>query len=370
MSQRTNIVITLTIAIIIAMVFYFRGESNLHPTKLATETVPEDEAMHIARAVELFKAKLEKRDANSTLVQRGAHPKQHGCVQGVLRVVSNLDESLITPLFQPGAEYPAWIRFSNNDDPGPDTGPDVRGMAIKLFDVPGDKYTGTEPIHDLLLVSHPVFLFKDVKTYVRAFDAFSKKHVLRFFFNPLNPQIKAFQIARDMQKTHRDLLGMRWWSMVPYQYGQNKAVKYSARPCPSHRAERHNYGAGATKNFLSERLQESLAEGPACFEFMVQFQNDPKTMPIEDPRVEWDETITPFEPIAQLFIPQQNLGDETQTQFCENFTFNPWRAIEAHRPLGGISRARRVIYEELAAYRRAKNDALGIEPTPPPLFAP
>ena len=365
MRKKTNIAITITIAILIAMVFFIRGKPNQHPKQLATETIPHDEPAHIAKAIQLFKAKITTRDDNSKLTQRGAHPKHHGCVKARFQVVSNLEPALHTPLFKPNAVYPAWVRFSNNDDPKPDTVPDVRGLAIKLFEVPGEKFTGNHPTHDLLLVSHPVFLFSDVETYVRAFEAFGKDQPLRFFFNPFKPQLKSFRIAKEMLQQHRDLLAMRWWSMVPYQYGSGKAVKYSARPCADSPAKKRNYGEGISDSFLRERLQESLIDDSACYEFMVQIQSDPQSMPIEDPTVEWDELVTPFQPIARLTIPAQNFDTDEKNAVCENLSFNPWRALPAHRPLGGISRARREIYAELSSFRRERNQVSDLEPTTP-----
>lgn len=366
MQKKTNILVTITVAILLAAVFLIRGTPNEHPNTLATESIPPDENVHIAEAIRLFKEQINARQAtDSDTTLRGAHPKHHGCLAARFQVVSNLPAELTSDLFVPGADYPAWIRFSNNGEPAPDSKPDVRGLAIKLFEVPGEKFTGDDKTHDLLLVSHPVFLFKDVKTYVQAFEAFGNDHALRFFFNPLKPQLRSFGIAKEMLKTHTNLLAMRWWSMVPYRFGKDRAVKYAARPCVENSIPRTNYGEGLGENFLAERLQESLTSKSGCYEFMVQFQSDPQNMPIEDPRVEWDETIAPFQPLAIITIPPQEFTQPEQLSYCENLSFNPWRAIEAHQPLGGINRARKEIYTALSTFRRDKNQVPNIEPTAP-----
>ena len=36
---------------------------------------------------------------------------------------------------------------------------------------------------------------------------------------------------------------------------------------------------------------------------------------------------------------------------CESIAFNPWHALPAHRPLGNMNRARREIYQAMAAFR-------------------
>ena len=36
---------------------------------------------------------------------------------------------------------------------------------------------------------------------------------------------------------------------------------------------------------------------------------------------------------------------------CEQVAFNPWHCLAEHRPLGGMNRARRQIYEAMAQLR-------------------
>ena len=47
---------------------------------------------------------------------------------------------------------------------------------------------------------------------------------------------------------------------------------------------------------------------------------------------------------------------------------NPWHCLPEHRPLGGINRARKIIYETMSKYRHARNSALRDEPTGWALF--
>ena len=361
MRQRTSIAITITTAILLAVVFFLHGKPSPHPDTLVTETIPADEQHYIDQAVKLVQTKISNLDNAATM------PKHHACVAGVFQVVSNLDTNLQTPLMQPGAIYPAWLRFSNHEEAGPDTKPALRELAVKLFQVEGEKFTGNEATHDFLFASHPVFMFDDVETYTHGLKAFDRNQALRFFFNPLRPELKAYRIRKAMRRNHRDLLAMTWWSMVPFKYGIERAVKYSLRPCSSNAARKRNYGDGINENFLRERLQKSLASDAACFEFSVQFQSDPKTMPIEDPTIAWDETIAPFQPLARLNIPVQSFDNEQQKEFCEKLSFNPWRALPDHQPLGGINRARRDIYAQLAKSHGRRD---GTDPAAPNLAIP
>jgi hypothetical protein len=109
-------------------------------------------------------------------------------------------------------------------------------------------------------------------------------------------------------------------------------------------------------------LRARLASAPACFEFSVQTQSNSRTMPVEDASVEWPEAIAPFVPLARIEIPAQHFASNARTEQCENLSFNPWRALPEHRPLGGISRARRAIYEHMSSFRHQRNQ---IEPSEP-----
>lgn len=336
------------------------GDGTATPAPGA-EHVPPGEAAAIDRVIAGFERAVDQRDGDG-LTLRGAHPKHHGCVRARFEVAPDLPGTLTAGLFSPGASYDAWVRFSNNADPRPDAEPDVRGMAIKLLDVGGEKLFQPDAgarTHDLLLVSHPVFLFPDVATYADGFEAIGAGRPLSFFFNPLDPHPRAFLIVREMLARHADLLDVHWFSMVPYRYGEGRAVKYGARACEA----RHTPLPQAPgPDFLRERLASRLADKGACFEFGVQLQGDPSAMPVEDPSVEWREEDSPFVTVARLLLPAQTFDTPAQHAFCENLSFNPWRALPEHRPLGGISRARRVIYEALAEFRRARNAASRAEP--------
>jgi hypothetical protein len=94
----------------------------------------------------------------------------------------------------------------------------------------------------------------------------------------------------------------------------------------------------------------------------VQFQMDPKKMPIEDPGLTWDEALSPFRKVATLTIPRQTFDTPEIREFGDNLSFNPWRCLPEHRPLGGISRARRQVYLALSIFRHDRNQAARMEP--------
>jgi hypothetical protein len=68
--------------------------------------------------------------------------------------------------------------------------------------------------------------------------------------------------------------------------------------------------------------------------------------------------------VADVHIPAQQFDTPARNAFCENLSFTPWHAHEDHRPLGGLNRIRKAVYEEIAAYRHAMNRNLEYrEPT-------
>ena len=116
-------------------------------------------------------------------------------------------------------------------------------------------------------------------------------------------------------------------------------------------------------DYLRDVLIEQLSAGDASFDLMVQRQVDPVKQPIEDPGIPWDESLSRFEKIATLHIPRQSFDSKEQREFGDNLSYNPWRCLAEHRPLGGINRARRTVYEMLSEFRHLHNQAPRVEPT-------
>ena len=150
-------------------------------------------------------------------------------------------------------------------------------------------------------------------------------------------------------------LEITYWSGSPYWLGQadgsvGQAVKYSAVPreAPSPLPKDPEDLAA---NYLSEALAARLRDGEGSFEFKVQIQTDPVKMPVEDASVEWDEAKSVPVTVATLRIPSQRVKPLNElASECESLSFNPWHALAAHRPMGGINRLRRAVYE--ASVRR------------------
>ena len=146
--------------------------------------------------------------------------------------------------------------------------------------------------------------------------------------------------------------------MAPFACG-GVACKFSARPLPPSSP----YTAADGPDFLRANLALHLAEAEARFEFLAQPRTDPGAMPVEDPRILWDETASPFVPVAEIAIPRQRFATPEGDAFGENLSFTPWHCVDAHRPLGGINRLRRTVYETISRLRHEMNGTPRVEPT-------
>jgi hypothetical protein len=149
--------------------------------------------------------------------------------------------------------------------------------------------------------------------------------------------------------------------MVPYQLGTGpgrQAVKYSVRACSSV-ADPMPKEPG--HDFLRDALRNTLQNGDACMEFLVQPSTSDR-MDVEDSRIEWKEAQAPFYKIARIRIPQQVFDTPEQNAFCENLSFTPWHALPEHNPLGVTNRLRKIIYDHISRVRHEMNGAIRQEP--------
>ena len=103
--------------------------------------------------------------------------------------------------------------------------------------------------------------------------------------------------------------------------------------------------------------------GEAIWDVKVQLCVDPEMMPIEDASVEWPEELSPYITVARLVAePQDAYSAARRLYVDEILSFNPWHALEAHRPPGNIMRARKKAYAASSQFRHATNGSPAGEP--------
>ena len=313
----------------------------------AQETILPDEAALTADFISFLKAASARRYPTGT-IRRFNQGRHAGCVVGELTVLDNLPTDLRVGLFAQAGTYQAWIRFASASSET-DRERDVRGMSISLSGVPGENLTPGETKQDFVLNSHPVMVAGNTRDFLellRAIDAGGLRSALYFLSHPQSARVGF--TARQNPASHLDIM---YWSTTPYLFGAGRAVKYIVRPSSAHKSGKPVH---LTDNYLHEALKAHLDQFEASFDFMIQFQTDSRTMPIEDAMVEWSERDSPYVPVARIRMPRQNILEAGRMQRCEEVAFNPWHSLVPHRPLGSLNRARREIYAAMAAFRHER----------------
>lgn len=318
------------------------------------EAPPPDEQLHIDSVIDSLKRSL-RRDYTGSQTRRDAHPKMHGCVKARFIVEAGLDEDLRVGVFATPRVYEAWLRFSNAHAAlRADDKRDLRGAALKLLGVPGAKLLDGEEhctTHDFLLVSHPTFIVKNVAEFSGLARSLAEGSPLGFFAR--NPSALA-RYASAIGK-HGSPLEPSYFSMAAHLFG-DRVAKYQLRPTAPEPAP---IPQDPPFDFLRAALKTRLAQGSFSFDFMVQLRTNPPPRDVEDTTRKWSE---PFRKVARVELLQQDFDTPAQQVFGENLSFNPWRCLPEHRPLGGISRARRQVYRALSVFRHDRNAAPRVEP--------
>lgn len=316
---------------------------------LAEEIIPPQEAAIVGALLDgILQRKMSQR--------RDAHAKSTGLVKATFRVLDDLvDEHKVGIFAHVGEEFPALIRFSNavKDD---DDIPDARGIGIKVFGVPGEKEdldggpdTGTQ---DFLLISVKEFLGADVEEFAKIASKNADNPDLQdllTFLEGLNVRLPP--ILGAMLRVFGNTLEIDYHSTTPYLFGDGNAVKYRVKrmklsgedPLPQNPAN------------LEEALAKSVIDRRHVLEFFIQKQID--GMPIEDATVPWDTNDSPFIKVAEIVIEPQDISPAERAKMAENMAITPWRTLKEHRPLGGINRARKIIYLEVAKKRHSETGA-------------
>ena len=282
---------------------------------------------------------------------RALHRKQTAALRGSLTVHGDLPEFARQGLFANSGVHEAWVRCSNGGmDPEEDAKPGIRGFALKIFAVDGPAALGDAPAvtQDFLLIDHPTFAFAGSQEFVDfVVAAGAGKLALLWHLYRRYGLFKGLGV----------LIGMKKKFAAPFA-GYANAPLFSAAPlaCGPY-AVRVRLLPDADNGPPDERASQGwgddlvrrLQRRPLRWQLQLQPFVDEQSTPIEDATVDWPSAYTT---VATLELPQQ-LPDDTFTRQVQEAAFDPWLALAAHRPLGDVMRARRVIYFASQQQRRA-----------------
>jgi prostaglandin-endoperoxide synthase 2 len=160
-------------------------------------------------------------------------------------------------------------------------------------------------------------------------------------------------------------LGVTYWSATPYRIGA-VAVKYKAVPASANGGPAISVEDDDSPHRLRAAMKAALLADEARFDLFAQpwaGSRDRLAAAVEDASVEWREAEHPLVKVAQIVIPSQVFDAPAQLKLAEDLAFTPWHSLPEHRPLGGVNRARRAIYQHLSTVRRRLNGVPVGEPT-------
>ncbi|MFD4401037.1 hypothetical protein [Kitasatospora sp. NPDC058478] len=314
------------------------------------ETPEPNEDQLVAEMIEAMNRQQEK-DYPPGATGRAAHAKHAGLVKITFAVEPDLPANLRVGVFARPHTYEGWLRFSSgNGTPQSDDVKDLRGAAIKLHDVPGERIPESdEPTtQDFILLNTPAIPLGTVKLFHDVITLEPAKFAAKTLTT--HPHVLAGLAKAVITPTSP--ADIPYWSNTASLLGPDQVVKYALVPTSPYTSpgrEKHQ------DHYLSDHLQEHLSQTDATFDFMVQLRTDPDTMPVEDIAVEWSTDRAPLVKVATLTIPRQEFRTAARNQLAEELTFSIAHALQDHRPIGAVARARIHIYGHMATWRHQRD---------------
>lgn len=272
-------------------------------------------------------------------------------------------------LFAKPATYECYVRFSSGAGRAqPDRVPDVRGIAVKVVGVPGDKVIAplaAAQTQDFLAILTNTFAIPDAETFVGIVGAARKGplSVLGYligrvgFFRALR---LAGALGKAQDKGRVSLAERTFFVPLPIRWGDSAAkVRFRPAVVASTPAT-----IPSGEHGLTEALRARVRSAPLTFVVEAQLFVDEVRTPIEDGSVEWLESVSPFVEVARIELPAQDTESargKKLAETCEAMSFDPWHALVEHRPLGSIMRARNAAYRVSTTARNAMSE-LDVKP--------
>jgi hypothetical protein len=286
-------------------------------------------------------------------------------------VYKDLPHHLRQGIFATPRTYPIIVRLSTAlGEIRSDRVRAARGMAIKILGVEGVKALPDRDHsanQDILLANSPTY-FGNVARYSKiqwifeilpclpnivvrmgGFAARSAKKVSDMIGVELPSIVKA------SAEPGYNILGETFHSMAAIRFGDYVAKISVAPLSPS---VRELTGASiapddcALRKFILMFFKGNAAE----YELRAQLCTDITKMPIEDASIEWPQALSSHQPIARITLPVQAAYSPERSVYANDvLSFNAWRCLAAHQPLGSIMRLRKRIYQISDDFRHKMN---------------
>jgi catalase len=316
------------------------------PSKSFSEIIAAGEEEKFATYTNKLKA-IQKAKSKKYGKGRLLHRKGLLALKAEFQVDANLPAHAAQGIFASPGKYEAIIRLSNGSlEVQADKTPDIRGFALKVKGVSGNSILTGKPTteQDFVMINHTTFSSARAEEFLDLLLAISSGGgaLLKHLYNSYGffGMFKAMaRFAKVIGKKFTSFATENFSTVLPIRNG-DYAVKLRIRPVSEVTTK-------PSKVDLTTDLKEHLKSGALEYAVELQFYTDAETTPIEDASVEWPESETAFVTVGKLTVPVQSFAGDAYEKFAasvEQMKFDPWNAIEAHRPLGNIMRARKHAY--------------------------
>jgi hypothetical protein len=305
------------------------------------------------------------------VVRRGAHAKGHGFLKGKIRIDDRIPDAFAEGLFKARGRTFDLVARASNSKPGvnPDRSGDVRGLAfsVRIPIADGGDFEADDFLRlphegsgiaaqDFVLFSHPRFFAANLRDALTIFGILSVKSLsgtalrLLAFFIATATWRRATIFIRSVTRWLVHPLAAKFHSATPYMLGDRFVTHYSVEP--SHPEQFAAFKRGTDPNYLAQALKDSL-DRPIELDLYVHPVSLSRWAPaittltniIEDASADWNVLSPPKIHVATIsFDPKQD--PDPNTPRAEHWAFNPWNALEAHRPLGNMNRGRLRIMDD------------------------
>jgi hypothetical protein len=311
---------------------------------------------------------------------RGVHAKCHGVMVGTLRVLDDLPPDLRQGLFANPGTYEVVVRLSTIPGDILDDNISVpRGLAMKVVGVAGPRVTGSEAdvTQDFVFANGAAFSKKAPQGFLSTLKllagttdkAPALKKALSTVMRGAEKLVESLGGKSPTLMTlggypEVNILGDEFYSQVPILYGDYVA-KLALKPfSPALRAlSKAAIDLKDKPNGIREAVVAFFGSNEGQWDLQVQLCTDLESMPIEDAAKPWPEDESPYRSVARISIPPQDCWSAARLKSVnEQMSFSPWHSLAAHRPLGGINRVRKTVYEAAARFRAEHNKEVIAEP--------
>lgn len=154
----------------------------------------------------------------------------------------------------------------------------------------------------------------------------------------------AYQFNTATRRIISDALQENWYTPPARMHGDAPA-KYRLSPCSG--PQRSPASACQSFDCIKEKLQERLNGNSGCYLWQVQRYESEDTTPIDDLTRKWNTTFTTLGKVEVLAT--KNSWNAPQDAFCRHMSFNDWRVIAEHEPLGFVEHIRKEMYLQVGA---------------------